>query len=56
VKVVLVPVGRGNWRALVLEVGGPAATDLFPAIREGQVKVGDRWTIAGREWRIVEVR
>lgn len=53
---VLVPVGRGNWRRLELSISRPA--DLFPSLRDGEgvVAIGDRWHVAGRIWRIVEVR
>jgi hypothetical protein len=48
------PLGRGNWRKLVLEIAVPA--DLFPAVRERQVQARERWFMAGRWWRILEVR
>lgn len=51
--VVLSPEGRGRWNRLTIQVPIPA--DLFPAIRDGQVHVGDRWFMAGRHWRVVQV-
>lgn len=52
--VVIVPVGRGNWKRVELSIASPA--DLFPAVREGMVSAGDLWQMAGRWWRVVEVR
>lgn len=49
---VLRPRGRGNWRPLVLLVHSGPAELLFPALRDGPVKVGDLWTIQGRQWRV----
>lgn len=49
----LVPIGRGNWRKLVLNVPTPA--DLFPSVRDAVVAVDERWFMAGRWWRVVEV-
>lgn len=51
--VVIVPRGRGNWKRVTLQV--PAPADLFPAVRDGLVKVGAEWFIADRWWRVVEV-
>lgn len=53
-KLVLVPAGRGNWRHLVVEI--PAPADLFPAVRDQQVRPLERWFMAGRWWRILEVQ
>ncbi len=52
--IVIVPRGRGNWKRVELSIAQPA--DLFPAVRDQQVRVGDEWHVAGRLWRIVEVR
>ena len=49
----LVPSGRGNWKRLTLVVHAPA--QLFPEIRQQRLEVGERWFMAGRWWRIVEV-
>jgi hypothetical protein len=54
VTLVLVPAGRGRWRKLVLEI--PAPADLFPSVRDRQVRAGERWFMAGRWWWIREVR
>lgn len=53
--VTLRPVGRGNWRPLVLVIHRPA--QLFPELRDGEgvVAPGQVWELAGRKWRIVEV-
>lgn len=51
---VLVPAGRGNWKKVEIVIDAPA--DLFPHVRDGQVRAGDRWFIADRWWRIREVR
>lgn len=65
-KLVLRPVGRGNWRPLVMAVerfpriqgslfrGTPWKSDTIDADRQ-LVKVGDVWRIDGREWRVSEV-
>jgi hypothetical protein len=53
-SVVLVPAGRGRWKRVTLGVS--ATSDLFPALRDGLVKAGDRWFIADRWWRVIEVR
>jgi hypothetical protein len=67
VKVVLRPVGRGNWRPLVLTVdrfprrqgvlfrGNPWSADSIDADKD-LAKVGDVWTLGGRKWRVAEVR
>jgi hypothetical protein len=67
VKVTLRPVGRGNWRPLVLTVdkfprlqgslfrGTPWKDDSIDADKR-LVRVGDVWTIDGRAWRVAEVR
>lgn len=64
-RVTLRPVGRGNWRPLVLEVlqfprqqgllfrGHPGAESI-DADRD-LVRRGDVWTIAGRDWRVAKV-
>ena len=64
---VLRPVGRGNWRPMVLEVkafprlqgtlfrGTKWREDSIDADRQ-LVKVGDTWTVDGRQWRVSEVR
>ena len=52
--IVLSPVGRGNWKRLTLVAHTPA--QLFPEIRENRLDVGERWFMAGRWWRIVEVQ
>jgi len=54
VTIVLVPAGRGNWRKVTLGIPMPA--DLFPSVRDGMVCAGDRWFIADRWWRVLEVR
>lgn len=63
---ILRPLGRGNWRPLVLDVRGfprvqgflfrghPGAESI-DSDRE-LVKLGDVWQIDGREWRVSEVR
>jgi hypothetical protein len=53
VILVLVPVGRGNWKRMHMVIQSPA--QLFPQIREQQVLPKERWFMAGRWWRIVEV-
>jgi hypothetical protein len=67
VKLVLRPVGPGNWRPLVLVVegfpriqgslfrGNRWSKDSIDADRE-LVKSGDVWTIDGRKWRVAEVK
>lgn len=52
---ILRPVGRGNWKPLVLVVHSGPAEMLFPALRDGPVKRGDVWTIQGRRWRVSAV-
>lgn len=52
---VLRPSGRGNWRPLVLAVHSGPVELLFPALRDGPVKVGDTWEIQGRQWRVSAV-
>jgi hypothetical protein len=51
---VLVPAGRGRWRRVTL--GIPVPADLFPSLRDRQVRVGDRWFMADRWWRVIEVQ
>jgi hypothetical protein len=53
VIVTIVPAGRGNWKKVELVI--EALADLFPHVRDGQVSLGDRWFIADRWWRVVEV-
>jgi hypothetical protein len=67
VKLVLRPVGRGNWRPLVLTVQGfpriqgslfrglPGVADSIDADRQ-LIKAGAEWVIDGRRWRVAEVR
>jgi hypothetical protein len=52
--VVIVPVGRGNWRRVALQI--PASADLFPTVRDRVLHAGERWFLADRWWRVVEVR
>lgn len=65
-KLVLRPIGRGNWRPLVLEVKafprkqgqlfrGHQGEQSIDADRE-LARVGDTWAIGGRPWRVSEVR
>lgn len=66
-KLVLRPLGRGNWRPLVLNVerfprlqgslfrGKPHSADTIDADRQ-LVRSGDVWVIDGRQWRVSEVR
>lgn len=49
------PIGRGNWRPLVLAVHSGPVELLFPALRDGAARVGDVWTIQGRQWRVSRV-
>lgn len=53
-KLVLVPAGRGKWRRVTLDIASPA--DLFPSVRDHVPTPGERWFMAGRWWRLVEVR
>jgi hypothetical protein len=55
VKLVFRPVGRGNWRTLVVQIIEGSEL-LFPALRDGPAEVGQVWTIQGRDWRLVEIR
>lgn len=65
-KVTLRPVGRGNWRPLVLEVRGfPREQGLLFRGHPGSesidadrqlVRVGGIWTIEGRPWRVAKVQ
>jgi hypothetical protein len=67
-KVTLRPVGRGNWRPLVLEVTGyprrqgslfrghPARGAASIDAELDLVKRGDTWVIDGRPWRVAEVK
>ena len=58
--VVLRPVGRGNWRPLVLEVRRLPRVQGYLFRRDDAdvqlVRLGDVWTIDGRDWRVAEVR
>lgn len=65
-KVTLRPVGRGNWRPLVLDVRGfprqqgmlfrgHPGTESIDADRD-LIRRGSIWVIDGREWRVAEVR
>lgn len=47
--VILKPPGRGNWAPLVLSYTGPRVRPML-------VAVGDVVTLAGTEFRVVEVR
>jgi hypothetical protein len=66
VKITLRPVGRGNWRPLVLEVKGfprqqgllfrgHPGVDSIDADRQ-LVRAGDTWVIAGRPWAVSKVQ
>lgn len=48
---ILRPPGRGNWQPLVI-----AITESKHAPLPLEVYVGQKWTIAGRVFRICEVR
>ena len=50
--VFIVPAGRGNWKKEAVAIQTP---DLLLMVRDEQVSVGDRWFVAGRWWRVVEV-
>lgn len=50
--VVIAPVGRGNWKREAVVIQTP---DLMLEVRQTEVRVGDRWFVAGRWWRVVEV-
>lgn len=60
VTVVLRPVGRGNWRPLVLTF------ESYPRLQGALFRkhdedldlaqAGDVWQLAGRAWRVAEVR
>lgn len=51
--VFIVPAGRGNWKreAVVIQTA-----DLMLEVRRTEVRVGDRWFIVDRWWRVVEVQ
>lgn len=65
--IILRPIGRGNWRPLVLSVerfpriqgslfrGTPWVKDTIDADQQ-IVRAGDLWTIDGRKWRVAEVK
>jgi hypothetical protein len=52
VIVFIVPVGRGNWTKQAVVIQTP---DLMLEVRRTEVRLRDRWFIAGRWWRVVEV-
>jgi hypothetical protein len=54
VTAVIVPVGRGNWNRLEVQMAVPI--DLFPTVRGRVLRVGSRWFLFDRWWRVVEVR
>jgi hypothetical protein len=66
VKITLRPVGRGNWRPLVLEVKGfPRQQGLLFRGHPGAesidadrqlVRAGDTWVIDGRPWAVSKVQ
>lgn len=47
--IVCKPVGRGNWKPIVLNVVGDRAAPLL-------VKIGDKLTLANIQFRICEIR
>jgi hypothetical protein len=53
VTVTVVPEGRGNWTRQVVVIRTP---DLLLEVRGTEVRVGTRWFLAGRWWRVVEVQ
>lgn len=51
---VLVPAGRGRWHTVEVRFNGrrsPSSPPMFPAF-----KVGQRYDMDGKSWRIAEVR
>lgn len=51
--VIIVPVGRGNWRREAVVIQTP---DLMLEVRRTEVRVGQKWYLVGRWWRVVEVQ
>jgi hypothetical protein len=52
VIVFIVPVGRGNWKREAVVIQTP---DLMLEVRQQEVRINERWFVAGRWWRVVEV-
>lgn len=51
---ILKPRGRGNWAVVTMTLDAPA--DLFPALRDRALFVGQEIVVAGLVLRVCEVR